>query len=105
LDASSPAIATLTFDGATRPASRSTLRIAATSTIGGALAAAPCWALWDGFLLNDLGQLTFTTADLHVLIAIAGPAVVAAVLATARRHVARTAASVDWQPCLRPVRR
>lgn len=66
---------------------------AATTTIGGALAAAaPCWALWNGFLVNDLGQLTFTTADLHGLIAIAAPAVVVAVLSTARRHVARCGA-------------
>lgn len=80
--------------------------IGATTTIGGALAAAaPCWALWNGFLLNELGRLTFTTADLHGLIAIAAAAVVAAVLATARRHVARAAASVSWQPGLRPVRR
>lgn len=61
--------------------------ISATTTIAGAFAAAaPSWALWNGFLLNDLGQLTFDTTGLHGLIVITAPAVVVAVVATASRR-------------------
>jgi hypothetical protein len=35
--------------------------MAASTTLVGALAAAvQCWGLWDGFLINDLGQLSLS---------------------------------------------
>jgi hypothetical protein len=74
---------------------------AATTTLPGALGAAvQCWALWDGFLVNDLGQLTLTRQSTPALALIAVSAGLASLVATtARKYSARrSAAGACGQP-------
>jgi hypothetical protein len=64
---------------------------AATTTLPGALGAAvQCWALWDGFLVDDLGQLTLTRQSTPALACLAVAAGLTSLVATtARNHSAR----------------
>jgi len=54
-----------------------------TSAAGALAAAAQCWALWDGFLVNRFGELTITRASALALLVLAVVAPVVA--ATGRR--------------------
>ena len=54
-----------------------------TSAAGALAAAAQCWALWDGFLVNRFGELTITRASALALLVVAVVAPVVA--ATGRR--------------------
>lgn len=66
----------------------SVVAVAGTTTLVGALAAAAqCWALWDGFLLNDLGRLTAERGGWQGLALLLLCAVAAVATATGYRHV------------------
>ena len=64
------------------------LAVAAVTTAGGALgAAAQCWALWDGFLVNRLGELAPTRPGVDGLLMLAVVSLVTTVVASCLRMV------------------
>ena len=64
------------------------LAVAAVTTAGGALgAAAQCWALWDGFLVNRLGELVLTRPGVDGLLLLALVSLVTTVAARCLRRV------------------
>ncbi|MFC5994924.1 hypothetical protein ACFQE5_11955 [Pseudonocardia hispaniensis] len=70
------------------------IAIAAATTLAGAFGVAvQCWALWDGFLINDLGRLTFTQQSTPALLLFVGSACLASLLATLLRRLPARRAS------------
>ncbi|GEL16702.1 hypothetical protein PA7_05390 [Pseudonocardia asaccharolytica DSM 44247 = NBRC 16224] len=69
-----------------------------TSAPGAIGAAIQFWALWDGFLVNKFGELTFTHADWPGLVALPACAALASLVAAKLR-----AAASRQEQCLKPV--
>jgi hypothetical protein len=60
---------------------------ALSTTVGAVAAAAVCWAAYDGFALNRLGELHAAAADLHAAGYVVGAALVCRAPAAALRAV------------------
>jgi hypothetical protein len=66
-----------------------------TTPAGATASAAMCWAYYDGFALNRLGELHFAAADLRALAVIGGTAVVVAGCAMLLHALAAAATACD----------
>lgn len=65
------------------------------TTPGAVLAAALCWACYDGFVLHSLGTLEGGRADLVALAVVVGAAVAAQLVGALTRHARAVGAAVD----------